>query len=147
MSAFILPPEQFAEINTGLQRAKIENGYNKTRATLDRLLMTREHNTKNLVKEWARLNVEAVRQRYGEDTASWADSESINFTKGAKNQRMTPPSLLKHLHCLRYQMSEGNVPETDGYKDLDSLIRTLADDIAENTLDYVMTPWGNAIKD
>jgi hypothetical protein len=43
-------------------------------------------------------------------------------------------------------MSEGDIPETDGYKELEDIIGSLIKDIAHNTLDYTTTGWGNAIK-
>ena len=68
------------------------------------------------------LNAEAVSQRYSE--------------KHAKQEFFYSPEkcdifqAYNHLRCLTYQLSEGNVPETDLYKLLEEVEKTFEEEIA-----------------
>lgn len=146
MSAFILEPKQFAEIRTGLERIQHEQGYDEMRRVLSRVCMTHEHSIEKLVLEWVRLNIEAVKQRYEtQDMEGYEIAKDFKLTGGADKVRMTPPSTLKHLECLHYQMSEGDITETDDYKGLGDIITALQRNIAEQSIDFISTPWGSAI--
>ncbi len=81
------------------------------------------------------MNHRALRQRYGEsgstrhekrDTAGYVYSDP----------RVAPVVCLKAMHCLSYQCSEGNVPDSKLYKDLERQKGRLADSIVSATPAY-----------
>ena len=51
-------------------------------------------------------------------------------------------SALKAMECLRYQCSEGKVPETDLYKGLEKVIGDLASVIVNELPEYKKAEWG-----
>ena len=51
-------------------------------------------------------------------------------------------SALKAMECLRYQCSEGKVPETDLYKGLEKAIGDLASVIVNELPEYEKAEWG-----
>jgi hypothetical protein len=83
------------------------------------------------------MNVEAVRQRYGDDelvpTAAYRyESESA-----------TPVQALKSLHCLLYQSNEGDVHETPLYRWLREVVdRTWMMDLIDTIPAYQRAEWG-----
>jgi hypothetical protein len=50
--------------------------------------------------------------------------------------------LLSHLSCLRYQMSEGDVPDTTIYNQLDDLIQGIAETLVRKLPEYGKAAWG-----
>ena len=83
------------------------------------------------------MNLEAVNQRYSDGA----------FDDYGYKYRPTMPmhnkyALLKQIQCLTYQCSEGDVPETDLFKRLESIQRALALDIVTNTKEYEAAAWG-----
>ena len=49
--------------------------------------------------------------------------------------------LVKALQCLHYQCSEGNVPETKGYKELENVIREVVMSIIYSMPEYDQAEW------
>ena len=85
-----------------------------------------------------RMNVAAVSQRYDDGVENFAPMTyqyQIDIT-------ITPITVFKALKCLRYQCSEGNVPETELYKLLEYIISALAEKIISNNPEYDKAYWG-----
>lgn len=85
------------------------------------------------------LNVQAVNVRYGngDDATQILKDYSYRLTLDANCF-----IALKALHCLRYQCSEGDVPETDMYKTIEWLSMTWAEDIVRDIKAYDIAAWG-----
>lgn len=84
------------------------------------------------------LNREALRQRYGD---RFEGEPSYTFRPAAE---IAPIARWKCLHCLLYQCSEGDVPDTELFRALDALDDWIA---ARNSFDdrsaaYTAAPWG-----
>lgn len=87
-------------------------------------------------------NVEAVSQRYAHmSEAERGHYELPAFARTRYWPQWTPVQLLKHLTCLRYQMSEGNVPETPIYSKLSKLISDIALSIVTHMPEYAAASW------
>lgn len=94
------------------------------------------------VLELFRANVAAVKYRYahlsevtGNQPAEPVITRSVYWPKWSHVQ------LMKHLSCLLYQMSEGEIPETPIYKRLDRLISAIAVSIVNHTPEYDQAAW------
>ena len=85
-------------------------------------------------------NYDAVNQRYRED-AKPSDAPWF-LPEGSYGVRWTPVQLMKNLQCLKYQMSEGDVPETEIFKQLEDLIGRIAVAIVQQTPEYDEAAWG-----
>ena len=87
-------------------------------------------------------NVEAVNYRYShmsnEERGMYTPP---SFSRTAYWPKWSPVQLLKHLHCLRYQMSEGPVPESETYKRLETLIGAVAQSIVTHSPEYNTAAW------
>ena len=64
---------------------------------------------------------------------------TVSKTAGA----LRPPvERLKAIRCLIYQCSEGKVPDSKLYKELEVMSGRLANVIVQNTHEYDGAPWG-----
>lgn len=81
------------------------------------------------------MNHAAVNWRYSED--HHPDPLTIKWQPG-----ITAGTALKYLHCLRYQCSEGTIPDSPRYKFLQDLCQTIAENLATQNPDYQRAPWG-----
>jgi hypothetical protein len=99
------------------------------------------------------LNIEAVTQRYPdcedkpEDLPGTDGCASYPATYRYRGSRIPPTSRemvagIKALQCLRYQCSEGNVPETPLYREMVTTIGELCENIVETMPEYEAAPWG-----
>jgi hypothetical protein len=98
-----------------------------------------------------KMNIEAVMQRYPDCRADpshlpgWDGCQTMPETYDFNDWRpMTVADLtgcLEALHCLRYQCSEGNVPETDLFAALQSACTLLAETIIETLPNYTRAAW------
>ncbi len=91
------------------------------------------------------LNIEAVQQRYPNDTVntmpgSYQEGKLIHHTV-YKYEEANTLQVYKSLQCLIYQCSEGNVPDTIEYKFLVDLKHAIAEDIIESLPDYDKAHW------
>lgn len=84
------------------------------------------------------LNVEAVRQRYGQRDPQPLFRWHPGKPKGNRAQR------LKSMRCLRYQCSEGSVPKAPLYKALEEAIANYAAAIIDGLEDYKAAQWNEA---
>lgn len=82
-------------------------------------------------------NQKAVNSRYDENTEEYyfeySDHKMVHWSE---------VQLIKHLQSLKYQMSEGDVPETKIYKLLDELIKNLSVAYVGNRDEYEKAQWG-----
>jgi hypothetical protein len=103
------------------------NGY-KNAEDFDRLYM-----------EFFVMNRNAVIQRYNEkeDSDYIKLPEKVNWDTGILNKYQC----LKDMKCLRYQCSEGNVPDTRLYKFLEELIEAYMSYIIEELPQYNNASW------
>ena len=98
---------------------------------------TGEKGLNQIGKKLIELNCEAVSQRYNEKIDKKAIKDyKFNFEKCEIEQAF------KHLCCLTYQMSEGNVPKTKLYKLLEKVANCLAYAIAWDYTDKLNLEWG-----
>lgn len=104
------------------------------------------------------MNVEAVMQRYydcrdnPDDMPGPCDDDgkslALKLRDNFRSDRVPPLTrahwcqALKSLHCLQYQCSEGNVPETDLFDELSRVIGKVAGVIAEMLPEYEAAEWG-----
>ena len=98
-----------------------------------------EESVKNMVNRWIDLNIQALQERYGDSKEMYKDSkyiEKINVTFDIDKIQ-----LVKALQCLHYQCSEGNVPETKGYKELENVIREVVMSIIYSMPKYDQAEW------
>ena len=89
-----------------------------------------------LANDLFQMNVSAVKQRYEHDTQEYTYQfhTSINVRPAVE--------VYKAVQCLRYQCSEGNVPNTPLYKALEELRSNLAFDTVADLPEYENAPWG-----
>jgi hypothetical protein len=99
------------------------------------------------------MNIEAVTQRYPECKdhpeimPGWTGCEAMpttytfndNWTPLGRKERIIDYKAAK---CLRYQCSEGNVPETALYRELEALLAANAEEIVTNLPEYEAASWG-----
>jgi hypothetical protein len=79
------------------------------------------------------MNMDAVNQRYEESN----EPPEYEYRQRNCNRHET----LKAMHCLRYQCTEGNVPECALYAKLTEAIHSLADDIVTDSPEWDAAPW------
>lgn len=129
MSAFICTNET---INAVVHAFQLMRKRNATCAA-DLELFTHEQST-DLGQQLYNMNAAAVADRYREER------EKVRFVFRA-TAAYTDFLMFKAAQCLRYQCSEGDVPEWPLYKRLDGLIDRLARDIVMRSKDYDTAPW------
>lgn len=86
------------------------------------------------------MNAQALSARYGDDEKelSLAFFRSYRWQPRGYNK---PVEWFKALQCLLYQCSEGDVPQSALFKELDRLCRELADEIISTLPAYRAAPW------
>ena len=114
-----------ADIKWTIEKHNIEAGNDEQRQALGRQLQA---------MNWA-----AFCQRY-EDGAEWvADERPYEYTYDF------PPTLIqavKAMQCLRYQCTEGNVPDMPLYKALSAIMDSTAMLIVTSSPEYRAAGWG-----
>jgi hypothetical protein len=83
------------------------------------------------------MNVDALEQRYP------GDSDNVVPVYRYKPVFINKCDAFKALECLRYQCSEGNVPETELYQEVCSIMISLATSVMAELPAYKSAPWGN----
>ena len=84
--------------------------------------------------ELIRMNYRALAARYGDDVPS-------DVLYRYRREDYMKHNRLKAMCCLRYQCSEGDVPDCDLYQRLTDAIHSLAYIIATSTQEYNDAPW------
>jgi len=96
-----------------------------------------------LVRTLARMNAEAILQRYGDD--NFADADAVTYIDPPEAVKRNRPALFKSLGCYTYQCAEGNVPDTALFKALDqfeTLLKPLyGPDNPATAAAYEAAPW------
>jgi len=82
------------------------------------------------------MNNDAIEARYGKRELSPMHDYTFSLNKSWNSY-----DLLKACQCLRYQCSEGKVPETELYKWLERHIVDLMQRIIEKQPEYVAASW------
>jgi len=85
------------------------------------------------------LNIDAVRQRYGDADSSGMIPPAYVHTPGAAAPAV---SVFKALGCWLYQCDEGTVCEAPLYKAMDHIRAALAMSIVWEMPEYEAAPWG-----
>lgn len=89
-------------------------------------------------RELFALNEAAFGARYpGDDSASY--SATYQFVRGLPPARV---AAYKALRCFLYQCSEGNVPESPLFKEVDDVAAILAARIIQSLPEYNASAWG-----
>lgn len=93
--------------------------------------------TRALAEAMHNLNRQAVCSRYG-------DCEGFETYDGYSSAGYfrTQFDLLKALHCLIYQCSEGNCPEADLFKSLETVAAAIEHDLIIKMPEYEKAQWG-----
>ena len=88
-----------------------------------------------------KLNVKAVNQRYNENNPVeiYQYAFDRNCAGGKRKQQVR---VFKSLRCFLYQCSEGDVPETPLFQELDRYCSALAADIVAELPEYEDAAWG-----
>ena len=83
------------------------------------------------------MNVEAVNQRYNENDTFEELFSNYKYSLMPCNSF----DAYKSAQCLRYQCSEGNVPDWPLYKELEYIMFYIASDIIEELPAYKSASW------
>ena len=135
MSAFIVSDKCITNVLHGV-RKMAENGRLPDRKIAGVPVGLYQSESETLIgRAFLELNQEAVRQRYGAIDAI----PRYEFPRGVSCSLIQS---FKSAQCLRYQCSEGNVPETELYKQLEALIAVMAESIVQELPEYDQANWG-----
>jgi hypothetical protein len=129
MSAWLVGKETLASIASGLCNL---NHYNQFAKALP------EDEVRKLVLSWNAANIEALKQRYGDENKPVKLPKTLPAAPSAVQ-------LVKSLQCLSYQCSEGNVGEgcfVEEIKALRGTIMELCEMIVQNLPEYNTAVWG-----
>ena len=97
-----------------------------------------EKSTIEQVNRFIAMNLEALAQRY--EGIDWGKSPEI---KGLQvDLELNVVQLVKALQCLRYQCSEGDVPESEVYRELGDVIHEAMSYTIRLLPDYERADWG-----
>lgn len=138
MSSFLVSNKTLNEIVAGIRQAHITDARHDTWITKDLSLLSASNlqgRYKYLFDKLYELNQMALKERYGEKQDF---GSSYIFSIVCAPSQM---QLFKHLRCLVYQCSEGDVPETLLYKDLGKLVEAIAVDIVGKMPEYEVASW------
>ena len=150
MSAFIVDHNVINRIITSIAN---ETDRNRGRTYRQGILAEAGYDAQNYesVKQLGRdlhaMNVVAVRARYPDDTLDDLPGSGMFYeprfvaTLGGLRSRC---QYLMDLHCLRYQCSEGTVPDWPLYKTLAEITYSVADSIATSLPEYEQARWDAA---
>lgn len=97
-----------------------------------------------LGKELYAMNIAALRERYGSRAdENWTDADQVaeDYKFHPVAMRLPMNVLAKQAACLRYQCSEGDVPETELYGRL-SAVADACEDYWQSDEDRLANPWG-----
>lgn len=89
-----------------------------------------------LGRRWYEMNRQAVEARYGKEHGF--DVPTYTFKRIPPRN---PLDYIKALQCLRYQCSEGNVPETREFQGLTDALYAAMSRIIRTLPAYEMAPW------
>lgn len=125
MSAFIVSDETLACVVSAFERL---------RSVRDNSPIHSRDELSRLGNQFAKLNADAVEQRYG-DPVAVATKFQYNHRAYSKVQQF------KCLQCLIYQCSEGDVPKRKLFKMLQDRANSLACEIVNESKEYNVAKW------
>lgn len=136
MSSFIVSKECMQDIIYNLYW---NHEFNEWYRVLKNHGYTESKDFDRLYQEFYIMNRNAVIQRYNEkeDSEYIKLPENINWDGGKQDKLQA----LKSMKCLRYQCSEGNVPESKTFKLLEEIINAWEDYIIEKIPEYEIARW------
>lgn len=150
MSAFICNPRTYSDIYSGLRvygqgdkypviEAKVSDITSEIRA--NEIMGDNSDIYARLIRKWYTKNVEAVNQRYGDSTTLALTDQELKEMKKF-NPLINMYQFLKSLDCLHYQMCEGDIPETQEYKDIAELRKAISHYLKRESTEYDKASWG-----
>jgi hypothetical protein len=84
------------------------------------------------------MNTQAVNERYREENSI----SLAAFTYKFKDPFCSKVEVVKAMQCLRYQCSEGHVPDTPLYALLDHAVGSMAEKVVKGLPEYESAAWG-----
>lgn len=99
-----------------------------------------DHDEITVCRALYQMNVNAVNQRYGDETSEMMLSPYLKAC--VLDTSITEIQFLKSLHCIEYQMSEGDVPKHPVYLALEKIIHSIEYRLATRNIAYDMAIWG-----
>ena len=93
------------------------------------------------------MNLESLNQRYGDTydkvDAEVSDEKFDEYPIRIMNNTPSPPLInsLKHVQCFLYQCTEGDVPDSPLYKDVEKLQESIIWEIITNMKAYNDAKW------
>lgn len=151
MSSFIAQPETYGRIYSGLRifgGSHLPN-WERTHRHVSRMMYMPEvkkyidttdwDNFAAIVCALYEMNAIATGERYGEANDTKLPAPRIALKLNADINKY---AFLKSLECVQYQCAEGDVPQSDLYKSLGTLIDCVCRDIISSAPEYQMAKWG-----
>ncbi len=129
MSAFIVEPKTINKIISALDFRDFEY----TKRELKELGLGDD--PQKLGRAMLALNVDAVNQRYGDDT------NHLNVAYTFHPMGVSPIQAYKSLHCWLYQCHEGNVPQQCLFKVMEKFGESLGYHIISSLPEYDRADW------
>jgi hypothetical protein len=139
MSAFVVTNETINNILFGLVHAK-NQPYKLFPRSEGELTITAGDSKEmaEIGKKLFALNCQAVDQRYGNGQSKEFYTEAYQYKPFANVPRM---QVYKSMRCLLYQCSEGNVPDTKLFQDLNDFCNGVARSIISDLPEYDAASW------
>lgn len=135
MSAFVIDDKAMQRVVRGFKKLHSDSPTYWSNKIAREIPMNEEMDWDLLGEKLFEMNVNAVNQRYG-------DNEKPNPFKFKEPFNSPLVWSLKAMQSLRYQCSEGNVPELPLYHLLDSACGSLAEKICRQLPEYENADWG-----
>lgn len=105
--------------------------------------LTKKEDRERLAKDLFVLNIDGVEARYGKGQTQQFRPLNFKFVnKASSASRLSIIQCIKSLHCLMYQCSEGNVPERDLFKAMETVIHNLEGHVVACMPEYDKAEWG-----
>jgi hypothetical protein len=144
MSAFVISPETMSR---AVRAICARNSYGQIIPTFAGVDTSAKNACTLIGRRLFTLNVEAVMQRYPDDNASeYAYTETFELLTPNNPAMHRGKALIagyKALGSLAYQCSEGDVPQTDLYRELRTAMGAIAEQIVTNLPEYEAAPHGS----
>jgi hypothetical protein len=143
MSAFLVGEDTFTRLYSGFYMHKerlFPIAWRKLTTACAVFAERGDDEETTVLRALYQLNIDAVNQRYDE-------SHSEKMPSAYKSACKLTPHLslhqfLKSMHCITYQMSEGDVPEHPVFKALADVVNTVQYHLATNNGAYEGAKWG-----
>lgn len=144
MSAFIVDDDCINRIVSHLNRNARDFEWLLSRSGYT---LSQSEDLQRLASDLYLMNCDAVDGRYGpgtsaQDDAGRAGEFQFKFSPPIYSMPLPAVVIYKAAKCLRYQCSEGDVPQRPLFKLLDDIIASIADDIVTKMPAYDKANWG-----